>query len=101
MTEPRRPPAGHPPGTRLRDLGAKAAEELGELLSAPVERVTGMRKSDHGWTATVEVREMERVPQSSDVMADYEVELTGQGSVTGFRRLRRYLRSELESHRWQ
>lgn len=85
---------------QLSRIGAKAVEELAELLGVPAERVTGIRKADHGWLVTVEVLEMTRVPETSDVMADYEVEVTTQGRITGFRRLHRYLRSELESHRW-
>jgi Gas vesicle synthesis protein GvpO len=82
----------------IQEIGARAVEELAQLLGAPAERVTGMRKVDHGWSANIEVREMARVPETTDVMADYEVDLTSTGAVVGFRRIRRYLRAEVEAH---
>ena len=77
--------------------GRKALEQLSELVGAPVERLTGLHRSDDGWSATVEVLELSRVPQTSDVLASYEVELGTDGVLKGFRRSRRYHRSEVES----
>ena len=86
MTEPR----------QLREIGERAAQELAHLLHAPAERVTGLRRVEHGWSAVIEVLEMSRVPETADIMADYEVDLTAKGTVVGFRRTRRYLRSDVE-----
>lgn len=74
----------------------RAVQELGRLLGSPAERVTGLHRSEAGWTANVEVLELHRVPETSDVLADYEVDLTREGEILGYRRTRRYLRSEAE-----
>lgn len=85
---PRTPP--------LRQVGARAVEELAHLLGATAERVTELRKSDQGYSATIEVVEFQRVPETTDVLADYQVDLTPEGEVLGYRRTRRYLRVEAE-----
>lgn len=85
---------GEPPP--LREVERRALFELARLIGAPAERVIELHKSDQGWAAMIEVLEMSRVPETSDILADYEVELTARGSVLGFRRTRRYLRAEVE-----
>jgi hypothetical protein len=77
-------------------LARRAMRTLGELVGCPAEGVTGIRRSDDNWVVIVEVLEVERVPETSDVMASYEVEVDGDGEVVGFRRVRRYTRSQTE-----
>jgi hypothetical protein len=45
---------------------------------------------------TLEVVELRRIPESTDVLASYEVELDGDGRYLGFSRGRRYSRSQAE-----
>jgi hypothetical protein len=80
----------------LNKVGRVALEELEELVGCPAEGVTGIRKTDDGWTVQVEVLEVARVPETTDVMASYEVTVDGDGDVTGYRRMRRYLRAQVE-----
>jgi len=81
----------------LSKIGRLARDELEELVGCPAEGVTGISKTDHGWTVQVEVLEVGRVPETTDVMAGYEVSVDSDGNVTGYRRLRRYLRAEVEA----
>jgi len=39
---------------------------------------------------------VERVPETSDVLASYEVEIDNDGEIVEFRRLRRYMRTQTE-----
>jgi hypothetical protein len=42
------------------------------------------------------VLELRRIPETSDVLATYEVELDDDGSLTGYRRVKRYTRAQTE-----
>jgi hypothetical protein len=84
--------------SQLGRIGERAAHQLAGLLGAPPERVTSLHKSEHGWSANIEVLETHRVPETTDVLADYEVDLTTQGEIVGYRRARRYLRCETVPH---
>ena len=66
-------------------------------LQCPDQRVVvGVRKTDDGWVVTVEVLEIGRVPETTDVLASYEVSVDKEGDVTGYHRVRRYLRAQVE-----
>jgi len=82
--------------TTLSGLGQRALDELEALVGCPAEGVTAIRRVDDGWLAMVDVLEVERVPETTDVMASYEVFFDGDGNVTGYRRVRRFLRSQVE-----
>ena len=58
--------------------------------------MTGIRKNDDGWVVTVEVLEMGRIPETTDVLASYDVHVDGSGEITEYRRLNRYLRAQVE-----
>jgi hypothetical protein len=72
----------------------EAREQLGELIGREVESVVGMDRNEDGWHVTVQVVELERIPNSTDVLGIYEVTLDDGGDVTGYRRTRRYYRSQ-------
>jgi Gas vesicle synthesis protein GvpO len=69
---------------------------LAELVGCPAEGITGIRSTDDGWVVEVEVLEVERLPETSDVLASYEVEIDNDGEIVEFHRLQRYLRSQTE-----
>jgi Gas vesicle synthesis protein GvpO len=74
----------------------RAMDTLADLIGCPAEGITGIRRNDDGWIVEVEVLEVERVPETSDVLASYEVEIDDDGEIVEFHRLRRYLRSQTE-----
>jgi hypothetical protein len=80
------------PAARASQVAAQAAGELLELTGKGVEGVTGLERTDDGWTIQVEVVEVRRIPDTTDVLALYEVSTDKQGSLLGYRRLRRYAR---------
>ena len=71
-----------------------AAQQAQELIGRPVEAVTGMEKNGREWTVTLEVVELERIPNTTDVLGSYEVTVDKDGELTGTRRTRRFYRSE-------
>jgi Gas vesicle synthesis protein GvpO len=74
----------------------RAMDTLAALVGCPAEGITGIRSNDDGWIVEVEVLEVERVPETSDVLASYEVEIDNDGEIVEFHRLRRYLRTQIE-----
>jgi hypothetical protein len=88
-------------GTRNGKLGSldvarKAIEQLSVLTGREIEGVLGLRRADDGWEVTLEVLELRRVPDSTDVLASYEVALDDQGELREYRRARRYARNQTE-----
>jgi hypothetical protein len=75
---------------------ARAREQLTELMGRPVEAVLGLEPDDDGWVVTVQVVELARIPNSTDVLGEYAVTLDNDGDVTGYRRMRRYHRSQAD-----
>ena len=71
-----------------------AAEQAQELIGRPVEAVTGWEKNGREWTVTLEVVELERIPNTTDVLGKYEVTLDKDGELIGAHRTRRYPRGE-------
>ena len=77
-------------------LARRAMHTLAELVGCPAEGVTGIRRDDENWIVVVEVLEVERVPETADVLASYEVQVDGDGDVQSFQRVRRYQRAQTE-----
>jgi gas vesicle protein GvpO len=74
----------------------RAKDELRELRGGEPDSVSAVTRTDEGWRVGLEVVEVQRVPESTDVLATYEVELTDEGALVSFGRTRRYYRSEAD-----
>lgn len=78
-------------------VATQARELLRSVRGVEAESVSGIgRSSSNGWKVTLEVVELRRIPESTDVLATYEVELDADGRFLGFARGRRYSRSQAE-----
>lgn len=77
------------------ELAQQARRELSEITGLEAESVTSLERSDDGtWRITVELLELSRIPETDDVLGAYEAELDEKGELLGYRRLRRYARSQ-------
>ena len=86
------PRAASRPAATATQVAAQAARELLELTGKGAEGITGLERSDDGWTVQVEVVEVRRIPDTTDVLALYEIQTDDHGSLQGYRRIRRYAR---------
>ena len=86
-TEPARPKRMS--GSRV--AGA-AVRQLLELTGKGAEGVIGLERTEDGWTVKIEVLELRRIPNTTDVLAIYEVTVDSDGELEGYRRLQRYVR---------
>ena len=80
-------------GTRAAAL---AQQHLQELTGRPVESVSGLSRQPDGWTVTLELVELERVPPTTDILASYRVELDEEGELMGYERVSRYYRNQAD-----
>jgi hypothetical protein len=74
----------------------RAREEFPEVSDIPVERVSAVDRTDKGWQVTLEALELRRVPETMDVIGVYEVDLNARGQVSGWRRVARFHRSQVQ-----
>jgi hypothetical protein len=76
-------------------LAQRARSELAEITGLEAESVTSLEKAGDGkWKVTVELLELSRIPETDDVLGSYEAELNDGGELLGYRRRRRYARSQ-------
>jgi hypothetical protein len=120
---PRRRPAGAPPGgsgarrrsapesdrdegpgprerpaaaIRAAAAARLAAENVAEFTGRDPENVVAIDRRDGEWYVDVEVVESHRIPDTTDVLAIYEVRLDRDGDLLSYRRTRRYARGQLD-----
>ncbi|MFI9610821.1 gas vesicle protein [Streptomyces sp. NPDC052023] len=74
----------------------QASDQLAELLGRRPESVSALKPTEDGWEAEVEVVELERVPETTSVMASYEVAMDPAGQLLAYKRRRRYTRAQLD-----
>ncbi|MGV9246779.1 gas vesicle protein GvpO [Streptomyces sp. NPDC003710] len=118
MTNDREPKKAHPASRessgRERETSAKepegsvpervpapqamrnAARQLSELLGRAPQSVSSLKPTPDGWEALVEVVELERIPDTSSVMASYKVVLDPAGQLMAYERARRYTRAQVD-----
>jgi hypothetical protein len=72
------------------------ADQLAELLGRPPESVSALKQTEDGWEADVEVLEVERIPDTTSVLASYRVTLDEEGDLVEYRRTRRYTRGQID-----
>jgi hypothetical protein len=82
------PPRSGPDAARL------AARYLAELTDRVAEDVVFLERADEGWRVGLEVLEMRRVPDTTDILALYEVSLNASGELVSCRREQRYQRGQ-------
>lgn len=84
--------------TRISAVDAirSAMEQLSELLGRTPESVSALKPTDQGWEADVEVVELERIPDTTSVMASYQVVLDSEGKLLSYGRGRRYTRAQVD-----
>ena len=78
----------------MMSLAERAKEQLAEVTGfSPVAAVGGF-KDEEGWHIQVDVLEMARLPESTDIIGTYMVTLDPEGNMVKFKKKRSRLRSE-------
>lgn len=95
-------------GSRNRDaprrlppakIARRACAEFEQLSGRDVETVVSLSRVDDGWCLGIEVLEIKRIPDTADVLAEYEVTADRSGHLLGYERRRRYTRATTREDR--
>ncbi|MFE5792672.1 gas vesicle protein GvpO [Streptomyces sp. NPDC056503] len=96
----RKPPARKAPARRgVTGTAAAmraAVEQLAQLLGRVPESVSSLRPTEDGWEAQVEVLELERIPDTTSILASYKVAIDKEGELISYERTRRYSRGMID-----
>jgi len=80
------------------ELGKAAMRTVAELTGYNPEAVTALEWDGEFWQVTVDALELSRIPNTTDIIGEYHVRLDEDGTLRGYRRERRFQRSEAEGH---
>jgi hypothetical protein len=81
------------------ELVGRARDQIQELFGKPVEAVSAFEQSNgdgRGWTVTLELLELARIPDTTSLLGTYEATLDGDGNLLGAKRVRRYPRNQTD-----
>jgi Gas vesicle synthesis protein GvpO len=84
------------PGLTAKELTEAALSTIADLTGFEPESASGLQWDGESWLVTVDVLELARIPSTTDVLATYVVQLDDGGGLLGYKRVRRFLRSQLE-----
>lgn len=75
----------------------KTVRAIGQdLIGHEVDGIVGIARTDNGWQVTVEAVERSAVPDTQDILGQYEIDLDSDHAVTGYRRIDRYRRGDTQ-----
>jgi len=74
----------------------ETATSLAEsILKKRVETITSVAKEDNEWKVVAEVLERKAVPDTQDILGKYELVLSGDGELVGYKRVEMRRRSDI------
>jgi len=65
-----------------------------DVIGRGLDGIIEVSRNDDNWRAVVEIIERRSVPDTQDILGQYEIELDESGEVIGYRRLEKYRRSD-------
>jgi len=80
-----------------KGLAEAALRTVKELTGYEPEAVTGLEWDGDEWQISVEVLELERIPNTTDVIGEYAVKLDERGALRGYKRTGRRVRGQVNS----
>jgi hypothetical protein len=84
------------PSLSAKEMTDAAVEALRDLTSLEPEAAVGLQWDGESWLVTLDVLELRRVPDTTDLLATYIVQLDDDGRLLGYERTRRFQRSQAE-----
>jgi hypothetical protein len=78
-----------------REAAGRALSYMVEMTGQEPEVVIAVEPDDDRWLVQVELLELARVPETTDVLGCYEVEVSYEGEPLAYRRTRRYHRGRV------
>jgi hypothetical protein len=84
---------------KAMDIVERAKEQLAEITGREPESVVGLERDENGggWTVSLELLELHRVPETMDVLGCYVVHLDDGGEIVEYERQGRYERGRVSA----
>jgi len=79
-------------GIGAAEAAGRAAAQVRAMTGRSPEGVTAVERTEDGWRIGIEVVESRRIPDSTDILALYRVDLDRDGELLAYRRENRYHR---------
>ena len=79
---------------RMAEIAERAREQLAQVTGFKPVAVVGSHKDEEGWHISVDVLEMARLPEATDVIGTYVAVLDENGDMVKFDKKRARLRGE-------
>ena len=76
----------------MTEVAERAKQQLAQVTGFQPVAVVASYRDAKGWHVSVDVLEMARLPESTDLLGTYDVELDQEGSMVKFERKRTHLR---------
>ena len=80
--------------TQMMNLAERAKEQLAEVTGFSSVAAVGGFKDEEGWHISVDMLEMARLPESTDIIGTYVVLLDQEGNMVKFDKKQSRLRGE-------
>jgi hypothetical protein len=74
------------------ELSQAALKTVQQLTGYRAEAVTALEWEGELWRITVDALELARIPNTTDVLGSYVVQLDESGTLRGYKRVRRFQR---------
>jgi len=68
------------------EVAEKARQEFVRRGKKPADGVTGLSKTEEGWSVLLEALERKAIPDTMDVLGLYELHLDNEGNLLGLDR---------------
>jgi len=81
------------------EAALRAKEQLAALTGLDALTVSGLDKVEAGWSVTVEMLELKKIPESTDVLGSYECVVDDDCNLLSYKRTLRYRRSDVMDDR--
>ncbi len=81
------------------EVALRAKEHLTALTGLDALTVSALDKVEAGWSVTVEMLELKKIPDSHDVLGSYECVVDEDGNLLSYKRTLRYRRSDVMDDR--
>ena len=78
------------------EVAQLARRQVEELFGKPVESISAIARDDDGWTVTLELLELPRIPDTTSLLGSYDARLDGDGDLLEAKRTRRYARNQAD-----
>jgi len=77
------------------EIARLAKEQLTQLTGLTAGTVSALHREADEWHVDIDVVELQRVPDSNDVLATYKAILDDEGILQSYQRTRRFRRDQL------